>query len=188
MANSAGRRRLPEPGVGRWLSARAVVAGAGDGRWVVPAQGSSLRPGAPTGAAAVQGSLLNFHPGRYVPHIPSWCRPGRRTEPPQHSLSPPLVPPPPLRCADPERKIPAGRDAGRVRPRISIAGEEPQPKRSLLQQPQPKMGSPKGRVSPAKAPPPAALQHPSRQGGLPPLSLSPVSSQFFFSGATNTFL
>lgn len=88
----------------------------------------------------------------------------------------------------PGEENPGGESCRAAQPPFSITCEESQPERSLLQQPQPRMGSPKGHVSPAKAPPPAPLQHPSSQGGLPPLSLSPVSSQFFFSEATNTFL
>jgi len=182
-ANSAGRHRLPEAGVGRWLSARADVAGAGGGSRVVPAVG-------PTSAAAVREeleSLPDFHPGCWVLHVPSRCwlataedraaSPSRRRD--VHNAAPLLRSRTPA-MHRPGEQNPVEESCRAVQPRFSIASKEAQPARSFLQQPQPQMGIPKGHICPAKAPPLAPLQRPSSQGGATPFPLTCFFPIFFF--------
>lgn len=165
--------------------------------WSQPRAGPASRgdPQAPQQLRGEQGTLPDFHPACSVFHIPSCCRlagaedratpPSRRGD--VHNTAS-LLRSSPLRHPDPERKTPVGRAAGQYSRASPSPAKSHSPNAPFPSSPQPKVGSLKGHVSPAKAPPPAPLQLPGSQGGLPPLSVSPVSSQFFFSEATNTFL
>lgn len=170
-ANSAGRRRLPEPSLGDGYRRGPAwrVLGAQDG-WSQPWA-------APAGAAAARGRVGVPPAGIFTPLL--------RPEPPQPAegemSSTPL-------SAQPRSDAQSRGELPGDQPRSSITCKEPQPQRSLLQQPQPEGCSPKATSSARPKPHRHCPAAPPSQGEPPPRSLSPGSPQSFFSEATNIFL
>lgn len=156
--------------------------GAGGGSQVVPAQGSSRRPGGPTGAAAVKGRAgvpPDFPPGCYVFHIPS-CRwpdgaedratpPSRRGDVHNTASLEPLVPPcdAQTRRGKPWRgELPGGtaallhhlrRVTARTLPPPAAPAPDGQPERSRLPGESPTAGSPAASQQPGRAATPFPL-------------------------------